>query len=162
MFFSDCNASSISRIGQWAADVAANWAYHFRKTTLFFGLELLSLVAFVEQLARRLAGQRIWIYVDNNNALATVSRGCSNTDVIAALVARLWATLQKYSICARFSWVPYRLNPPDLIARGRRIPFAAGGPNFPRIIEASLPYDGRTSQDIAPPLIAIQEGGAMI
>lgn len=92
----DGGASSISLAGQWADDVPQNWVHLLRKTSLIFGLELLASVAFVEQVAPRLAGQCVWIYVDNNNVSEAISRGDSNTDVIAELVARLWETLRMF------------------------------------------------------------------
>ena len=119
-------ASSPLLSGCWTDDVPRQWVQLFHRTALIFGLELLALVAFFEQAAPDLADQCIWVYVDNNNVLAAISRGDSNTDVIAVLVARLWKTLHKFSICAWFSRVPSKLNPADLPTRGKALPFTPG------------------------------------
>ena len=111
--------------GEWASDVPIAWCNIFHRTNLILGLELLALVAFFEQLAPRLSGQSVWVYVDNNNVLAAVTRGDSNTETVAVLVANLWDTLQRHSICAWFSRVPAALNPADLPTRGRMVPFPA-------------------------------------
>ena len=97
----------------------------FRHTALIFGLELLAVVAFFEQLAQRLGGQCVWVYVDNNNVLAAITRGDSNADVAAVLVAQLWNTLQRFSNCAWFSRFRSQINPADLPTRGRQLPFRA-------------------------------------
>ena len=101
------------------------WAQLFRQTCLIFGLELLALAAFVEDFAPHLAGQSIWIYMDNNNCLSAMTRGDSNTEAVAILVGRIWGTLQRYHISAWFSRIPSKLNPADLPTRDKRLPFSA-------------------------------------
>ena len=69
-----------------------------------------------------MAGKSIWIYMDSNNCLSAVTRGDSNTEAIAILVGRLWATLQRNHIYSWFSRVPSKQSPGDLPTRNRRIP----------------------------------------
>ena len=121
----NATARETDLVGEWTADVFEQRCFLFRHTALIFGLELLAVVAFFEQLAPKLAGQCVWVYVDNNNVLAAITRGDSNTDVAAVLVAKLWNTLQRFSICAWFSRVGSKINPADLPTRGKRLPFRA-------------------------------------
>ena len=68
--------------------VPVTWPNLFRLTSLIYGLGLLSIVLFVEDWAPILQGSSCWIYLDNNNCLSALVRGDSDTDAIAALVAR--------------------------------------------------------------------------
>ena len=68
--------------------LSAARGYLFRHTALIYGMELLSLVAFFETHSPRLRGGCCWVYLDNNNCLADLTRGDSNTDTIAVIVAR--------------------------------------------------------------------------
>ena len=106
-----------------SARAPAVWPYFCRMNALIYGLKLLALVLFSEDRASSLGGAFCWIYLDNNNFLAALVRGDSNTGVIASLVARFWQLVQRLDICA---W-PYRahsdLSIDDLPARGRKLPF---------------------------------------
>ena len=86
-------------------------------------MELLALVAFLEDEADGLAGCLIWFYMGSNNSLSAVTRGDSNTAAIAYLVSRAWELIHRFQIKARFSRVPSRLNTDDLPTRGKRLPF---------------------------------------
>ena len=101
------------------------WSYLFRTTALIYGLELLASVAYFEDFAPQLRGKSCWIYLDNNNCLAALVRGDSNTEVIAVLVARFWQLAQRYNICVWFSRVRSKLNPADHPTRGKQLPFRA-------------------------------------
>ena len=107
------------------AKVDTPWIYLFRHTALIFGLELLALVAFFELRAPFLRGSCCWIYLDNNNCLAALTRGDSNTDAIAVLVAHFWSIVQRFDICIWFSRVRSKLNPADLPTRRKALPFKA-------------------------------------
>ena len=86
-----------------AAGVPVTWPYLFRKTTLIYGLELLSILAFFDDHAPSLRWSRCWVYMgNNNNCLSAIVRGDSNTDIIAVLVARFWQLAQRYDICVWF------------------------------------------------------------
>ena len=82
-------------VSQLASAAPAVWAYHFRSTCLIFSLELLYLVAFLEDEAPGLAGCSIWFYMGRNNSLSAMTRGNSNTAVIAVLVARAWELIHR-------------------------------------------------------------------
>ena len=99
------------------------WSYFFRHTALIYGLEMLALVLFFEDSADLLRGSCCWVYLDNNNCLAALVRGDSNTGVIAILVARFWQLAQRYNICVWMSRVRSDLNPADLPTRGKSLPF---------------------------------------
>ena len=107
------------------AAVPAVRPYLFRYANRIYGLELLALVLFFEDWAPFLQGKCCWVYVDNNNCLAAIVRGDSNTDAIAVLVARLWQLIQRFNICVWFPRVAPKLNPADLPARNRIPPFKA-------------------------------------
>ena len=113
-------------IQQLSSSAPTVWQYLFRKTCLIFGLELLALVAFLEESAVNLAGCSIWFYMDSNNSLSAMTRGDSNTAVIAVLVSRAWELIQRFQIRAWFSRVPSKLNPADLPTRGKKLPFRNG------------------------------------
>ena len=101
------------------------WPYLFRRTYLIYGLGLLDLVLFFEEAAPLLQGSCCWVYIDNNNCLAALIRGDSNTDIIAALVARCWRTVQRHDICVWFSRVKSTLNPAALPNRAKKLSFRA-------------------------------------
>ena len=105
------------------ARVDTQWIYLFRHTALIYGLELLALVAFFELRAPFLRGSCCWVYLDNNNCLAALTRGDSNTDAIAVLVAHFWSIVQRFDICIWFSRVRSKLNPADLPTRKLILPF---------------------------------------
>ena len=105
-------------------DFVRPWAFLFKDACLIFGLGLLALVAFFEDFSPRLAGRSIWIYMDNN-CLSAVTRGDSDTDAIAILVGRLWATLQRNRFCAWLPRVPSKRNPADFSTRAKRSPCAS-------------------------------------
>ena len=102
--------------------VPATWQYLFRLTSLIYGLELLAIVLFMEDWVPFLQGRSCWIYLDNNNCLAVLVRGDSDTDAIAALVARFWHLAQLRNICVWFSRARSNINPADLPTRGRILP----------------------------------------
>ena len=106
-------------VHQLSSSVPTVWSYLFRSTCLIFGLGILALVAFLEETAAAMEGSYIWFYMDSNNSLSAMTRGDSNTDVIATLVSRAWELIQRHHIRARFSRVPSELNPADLPTRGR-------------------------------------------
>ena len=81
--------------------------------------------SFFEESAPLLQGSCCWVYIDNNNCLAALIRGDSNTDIIAVLVARFWRTVQRRDICVWFSRVKSTLNPPDLPTRAKKLSFRA-------------------------------------
>ena len=97
----------------------------FRNPCLVFGLELLSLLAFLEERGPFLAGCSLWIYMGNNNALSAMTRGDSDRDAISVLVARAWELIQRLAILAWFSRAPSKLNPADLPTRDRKLPCRA-------------------------------------
>ena len=117
--------STPSLAPQLSSAVPTVWAYRFRSTCPIFGLGLLAMVAFLEDEASELAGCSLWIYMGNNNSLSAMTRGDSNTDAIAVLVARAWELIQRPDIRAWFSRVPPKLNPADGPTRGRVPPFRA-------------------------------------
>ena len=118
-----------------ASRAPAIWSYFFRNTALIYGLELLALVLFFEDHAAFLKGPCCWVYLDNNNCLASLVRGDSNTGIIAILVARFWQFLQRFDICVWFSRVHSDLNPADLPTRGKKLPFR------PRFQKGFPPFD---------------------
>ena len=107
----------------WTARPNTTWDYLFRNTARILGLELLAILAFIEDFAPKHPNSCVWIYVDNNNALAAIVRGDSPTDIVAIMVARLWETLTKHNVHAWFSRVRSKLNPADLPTRGKNPPF---------------------------------------
>ena len=118
---------------QLSSAVPMVWPYLFRSTCLIFGLELLALVAFLEESAASLTGCAIWFYMDSNNSPSAMTRGDSNTAVIAVWVSRAWELIQRHHIRAWFSRVPSKLNPADLPTRGKRLPLGShtkGGFSF--------------------------------
>ena len=62
----------------------------FKKTCLIFGMELIALLAMLEDPGPSFSGLDVWIYMDSNNSTSAVTRGDSDASVIAALVARVW------------------------------------------------------------------------
>ena len=98
------------------------WSYFFRFAALIYGLELLALVLFFEDHAAFLKGSCCWVYMGNNNCLASLVRGDSNTGIIAILVARFWQLVQRFDICVWFPRVHSDLNPADLPTRGKKLP----------------------------------------
>ena len=121
LFRGDCSFPLLDTLASASVDLP--WLYLFRHTALIFGLELLALVAFFELKSPFLRGTCCWIYLDNNNCLAALTRGDSNTEVIAILAALFWQIAQRYDICVWFSRVRSALNPADLPTRGRNLPF---------------------------------------
>ena len=105
------------------ARVDVPWMYLFRHTALIFGIGLLALVAFFELNAPSLRGTCCWVYLDNNNCLAALTRGDPIAEAVAILVARFWKLAQRYDICVWFSRVRSALNPSELPTRGRKLPF---------------------------------------
>ena len=99
------------------------WPYLFRFTNLIIGMELLSLVLFMEDWSPFLRGSACWFYLGRKNSIASLVRGDSNTDVNAAIVARFWQMAQAYDICPWFSMVRSEINPSDLPTRSRRLPY---------------------------------------
>ena len=121
LFRGDCDRPSLDTLAADRADVPR--CYLFRHTALIFGLELLALVSFFELKAPFLRGSCCWVYLHNNNCLAALTRGDSNTEAIAVFVARFWSLAQRYDICVWFSRVRSALNPADLPTRGRKMTF---------------------------------------
>ena len=109
-------------VQQLSSSAPTVWQYLFRKTCPIFGLELLALVEFFEESAARITGGSIWFYMDSNNSLSAITRGDSNTAVIAVMVGRSWRLIQRFQIRAWFSRVPTKLNPADLPTRGKNPP----------------------------------------
>ena len=109
----------------YSSKVDIAWRYLFRHTNLIYGLELLALVLFFEESAPLLQGSCCWVYIDNNNCLAALIRGDSNTDIISILVARFWRTVRRNDICVWFPRVESTLNPPDLPTRAKKLAFRA-------------------------------------
>ena len=124
----------------YASRVDITWNYLFRYTNLTYGLELLALDLFFEESAASLQGSCFWVYVDNNNCLAALARGDSNTDIIAVLVARFWRTAQRRDICVWFPRVESTLNPTDLPTRARE--------SYPSVL--GIPGDFRLRADYSP------------
>lgn len=117
----DCSRPSLDTLA--TARVDAPWIYLFRHTALIYGLELLALVAFFELQAPLLRCICRWIYLDNNNCRAALTRGDSNTEAVAILVARFWQIVQRFDICVLFSRARSKLNPADLPTRAKALPF---------------------------------------
>ena len=110
----------------YSPGVDVTWQYLVRHTNLIYGLELLAIVLFFEDSAPLLLqGSRCWVYVDNNNCLAALIRGDSNTDIIAVLVARFWRTTQRRDICVWFPRAKSTLNPADIPTRAKKLSFRA-------------------------------------
>ena len=65
----------------------------------------------------------VWIYVGNNNAPSTIAIGDSTYDYIVVLVSRIWHTLRSINISSMFTHPMPKLNPSDLPARGRSLPY---------------------------------------
>ena len=126
----DSSAAAPTIHQSWTARSHTTWGYLFRNTARIIGLELLATLAFIEEFAPRRPKSPLWLYVDNNNALAAIVRGDSPTDIVAIMVARIWGTLTKYNIHAWFTRVRSKLNPPDLPTRGE-IPLTRQGNNPP-------------------------------
>ena len=82
-------------------------------------------MAFSEDYAPLLRGCSCWCYLGNNNFLAALVRGDSNTEVIAVLVDRFWKLVQRYDIRVWFSRVRSKLNPAYLPTRKKNLPFSA-------------------------------------
>ena len=108
-----------------AAQVPTVWLYIFRHTCLIYGLELSALVAYFEDHALSLRGSCCWMYLDNNNFLAALFRGDSNTEVIAILAARFWQLARRFNVCVWFPRVRSNLNPADLPNRTKKLPYRA-------------------------------------
>ena len=115
--------STPHQAAQHSTAVPTVWLYQFRQTCLIFGLELLTLVAFLQDEAAGLAGCSIWVYMDGNNSLSAMTRGDSNMASIASLVARAWELIQRHHLRAWCSRVPLKLNPADLPTRGQMLPY---------------------------------------
>ena len=94
--------------------VPVTWPHISRWDSLIFCLELLALVLFTDDWAPFLRGINCWIYLGNNNCLASLVWVDSNTDVIAVLVARFWHLAQLRNICVWFSRIWSKINPADL------------------------------------------------
>ena len=58
----------------------------FHNTNLIYGVDLLTLVAYVAQNKIKLRNRTINIYLDNDNSNAALIRGDSDTEIIARLV----------------------------------------------------------------------------
>ena len=110
-------------VQQLSSSVPTVWPYLFRSTCLISGLEIMALVAFLEESDAALAVCCIWIYMGSNNSLSAMTRGDSNTAAIAVLVSRAWGLIRRRQIRDWFSRIPSELNPADLPTRVKRIPF---------------------------------------
>ena len=110
------------------------WPYFHSKNARIYGMELLATVLLVDDRASPHRGTCFWIYLDDNNCMAALVGGNSNTGVISVLVSRYWKMGQRFDICAWFLRVHAGLNPADLPTRGREIPFR------PRVSAGSLPF----------------------
>ena len=84
-----------------------------------------SLGRFRRRLRTAAGWKSIWIYMDDDNCLSALTRGDSNTEAIAVLAGRIWASLQRYHISAWFSRVPSNQNPAYLPTRKKTVPFPA-------------------------------------
>ena len=136
-----------------ASRAPAIWSYFFRYAALIYGLELLDMVLFFDDRAAFLKGSCCWAYLDNNNCLASIVRGDSNTCIIAILVARFWQIVQRFDICVWFPRVHSGLNPADLPTRGEKLPFR---PRFQKGFSAFRPLSARCRKAVAslpPPLL---------
>ena len=111
-----------------SAPVPPVWLYLFRQTCLFYGLELLALVAYFEDHAPSLKNSCCWIYL-GSNCLAALVRSGSNTEVVAILVARSWLLVRRRNICVRPPRVRSKLNPADLPARDKQLPYRSAFPH---------------------------------
>ena len=115
------------RLAQLLSSAAPSpWLLLFQSTCLICGLELIALVAFLEEPAASLVGFPIWFYMDSSNSLAAITRGGSNTAAIAVPAARVWELARRFHIRAWFARVPSDLNPAALPSRDRHLPFSAG------------------------------------
>lgn len=100
------------------------WNEAFHKTNLIYGLELLALLGFIYMNRALLANCTVNIYIDNNNALASVIRGDSNTTIIADMVAVFWRALVALGIDVWLGRVGSKLNIADIPTRDKpRLPF---------------------------------------
>ena len=129
-----------------AARAPALWSYFFRFTALIYGLELLALVLFFEGRAAFLKGSCFWVYLDNNNFLASLVRGASNAGIIAIMAARFWQLVRRFDICVRFPRVRSDLNPADLPTLWGDLPFR---PRFQKGFSSFRPLSARCRPAVA-------------
>ena len=73
----------------WGDRSPPTWGYLLRHTARIPGLELLAIVAFIEYFDPRTPNSRLWIYVDNNNSIASIVRGGSPAGIVDVMVARI-------------------------------------------------------------------------
>ena len=53
-------------------------------------METLDILAFIDDFAPKHLNSCLWLYVDNNHALAAIVRGDSPTDIVDIAVSRIW------------------------------------------------------------------------
>ena len=131
-----------------AARAPTIWSYFCRFTALIYGLDFLALALFFEDRAAFLKGPCCWVYLGNNNCLASLVRGGSNTGIIAILVARCWQLVQRFDICVWVSRVRSDLSPADLPTRGKKLPFR---PRFQKGFSPLRPLSPRCRTAVAAP-----------
>ena len=99
----------------------------FHRTNRIYGLEILALLAFIYMLRFVLKGSCVNCYLYNNNALASLIKGDSNTTIIAAMVAAFWRALQKFNIDIFLGRVSSKLNIADHPTRRKEdLPYGCG------------------------------------
>ena len=84
---------------------------------------MIAIIDSIYDFAPRNTNSCMWLYVDNNNALAAITRGDSPTDIIAITVARIWETIHRFSIHAWSPRARSKLNPADLPTHHKLPPY---------------------------------------
>ena len=108
------------------SNVPKVWVEAFRRTNLIYGLELSPLLGFVFMNMALLANRTVNIYIDNNNALAALIRGDSNTVIVADMAAVFWRALVALGIDVRLGRVGSKLNIAGIPTRDKpRLPYQA-------------------------------------
>ena len=123
----EASASRPSCLGQFSDAVPEDWVRLLRGAARIYGVELLALVAIVERLAPRLQGCCVWFYLGQNNLPPVVTRGDSNTCVIASPDPSFGLP------CRRFRFAPVSARPYHL---GIRLIYPQGKSSFPARLTA--------------------------
>ena len=103
--------------------VPSSWLRRFHRRNKIFGAEFLAPLAFLWTHGRLLRNSACTIYLDSNNAIASLLRGDSCDSFIAAMVAVFWKLIQKLGMVVLIGRVTSKLNVADLPTRYLPTPF---------------------------------------